>query len=212
MNASDASPSDDLEVYGRAGDQEGPGEPSLGPACLVIVILGLATICILCGFGSWIMFSDQYPLATKAIGQQLIPWVETSRLSKGDQESIVAELIGLIPQLENRSIDRQQLTRLKNCLHDNPVLLWGEIELIQAEASGAGLSETELASLQRVCDRLLRAAVERKLSRRDLEYAIQNFSRVRENSQSLEVVTPLTAEQIREFMQRGSRLPTAMES
>lgn len=204
---SDSTANDSVSQDSAAGEPvKELKEPSLGPACLVIVILGLAVTCIVCGLGSWLMFSDQYPFAVKSINQQLIPWVETSQLSDQDQRSIVGDLRGLLPKLESRSIDLQQLTRLKNCLQDNPVLLWGGIESIIAQAPGAGLTETEQQALQRISERLLRAAVERKLSRRELEFAIQNCSRVREGAQSLEVISPLTAEQIREFMQRGEQI------
>ncbi|MEM8736577.1 MAG: hypothetical protein AAGG44_20270, partial [Planctomycetota bacterium] len=159
-----------------------------------------------CAFGSVLMFSDQYPIASKSIQEQLIPWIETSQLSPEDQQSIVADLNGLIPTLENRSINRQQLSRLHNCLQDNPVLLWGGIELLQSQAAEAGLTETEQTALNRVCERLLRAAAERKLSRNDLEFTIQNCSRVRDDGQSLLVLDNLTAEQIREFVTRAERI------
>lgn len=185
---------------------DSPKEPSLGPACLVVAILSLAVLSSVCAFGSWFMFSDQYPLAVRSINEQLIPWVQTSQLSPGDQAQIVGELQRLLPRLEARSIDKQQLARLHNCLQDNPVLLWGGIESILAQARQAGLTETEQLALQRVTERMMRAAAERKLSRNDLEFTIQNCSKVRQHAQSLEVVSPLTAEQIREFVQRAEQI------
>ena len=212
-----ASPSDaeggsekldpDSRVLGPEGDpEEEHKEPSLGPACLVISILGLAVFSAVCGIGSFLVFSDQYPLAVKAINVQLIPWIESSRLSTEDKTAIVGELETLLPVLEERSIDKQQLTRLRNCLMDNPVLLWGEIEFLIAQAPNAGLTETEQVALERISQRLLRAAAERKLSRNDLEFTIQNCSKVREKAQSLEVLDSLSAEQIREFMQKAERI------
>lgn len=152
------------------------------------------------------MFSDQYPLAIRSIQEQLIPWIEGSQLGEEDKEAIVTELEELIPTLEARAIDKQQLTRLRNCLQDNPVLLWGGVETILSQAEQAGLSETEQQALQRISQRLLRGAAERKLSRNDLEFTMQNCARVREGKQSLEVVTPLTAEQIREFLKRAEQV------
>ncbi len=181
-------------------------EPSLGPACLVIVILMLATLCIVCAFGSWFMFSDQYPLAEKGIERQLVPWIEQSQLATEDKEQILAKLDSLLPQIRERTLDKQQLTRLHNCLQDNPVLLWGAIDAVVAQASDAGLSETEQESLERVSQRLLRAAAERKLSRNDLEFTIQNLAQVNKEGQSLEVVGSLTGDQIREFMERAESL------
>lgn len=181
-------------------------EPSLAPACLVIVILSLAVFCSVCGIGSWFMFSDQYPLAVKSINTQLIPWIESSQLSGEDQEQIIAELNTVLKKVEDRAISSQQLTRLRNCLLDNPVLLWGCVDNIIAAAPNAGLSETEQEALARVSQRLLRAAAERKLSRKDLEFTFQSSSRVRKDRQSVEVVGPLTAEQIREYMKRAEQI------
>jgi hypothetical protein len=181
-------------------------EPSLGPACLVIVILALAVFSIVCGFGSWFMFSDQYPLAVKGITQQLIPWVESSQLAPDDKQSIVAKLDSLLPLLRERQIDSHQLTRLHYCLQDNPVLLWGGIQSILAQAPSAGMSKTELDSLQRINDRLLFMATERQLGRADLEFTLQNCSRVREDGANIEVRDDLTADEIRTFMTRSEQL------
>ena len=176
-----------------------------------MTIIGLATLSAVCAFGSWFTFSDQYPLAIRSIEQQLIPWVQSSQLSAEDKQSIIADLEQLIPALRDRAIDRQQLTRLRNGLQDNPVLLWGGVESILQQAPAAGLSETEQQALKRVSQRLLRAAAERKLSRNDLEFTIQNCARVRDDGQSLEVVSPLSATQIREFLQRAEQVANRNE-
>ncbi len=187
------------------GDGE-PKEPSLGPACLVVTILSLAVMCSVCAFGSWFMFSDQYPLAIKGINVQLIPWIQSSQLSEQDQTAIIADLEALVPQIESRSLNSRQLARLRNCLHDNPVLLWGAIEELQRLAQDVDLNETELQVMDRVVDRLLRGAAERILSRNDIEFTLHNCSRVRDDGQSLEVVGPLTAEQVRDFMTRAEQV------
>jgi hypothetical protein len=183
-----------------------PGEPSLGPACLVISILSLAVFSSVCAFGSWIVFSDQYPLAEKAITKQLIPWVETSQLAKSDKQSILNQLHELAPVVAERQISKAQLLRLRNCLQDNPVLLWGGVQSILAQAPTTDLSATELATLTRIERRLMRMAAERKLSRRDLEFTLQEFSDVRADGLSIEVKSDLNAEQIRMFMKRAESL------
>ena len=86
------------------------------------------------------------------------------------------------------------------------MLLWGGVQSIIRQAPGAGLTETEQESLQRISERLLRMAVERSLSRRDMEFTIQELSSVREDGLSLEVNNNLTAEQIRLFMKRAESL------
>lgn len=177
-------------------------EPSLGPACLVVAILCLAGGSAICAFASFFLFGNQPPIAIKAIEKQLIPWIENSHLAPADKESIIEQLDGLIVQIDSGSVDAKQLTRLHNCLQDNPVILWGEIQSIENQASGTGMTETELEGLKRTNQRLLRMAAERKLGRSDLEYAIQLISSVRKEGDTLEVNKNLTAEQIQGYVKR----------
>lgn len=191
---------------------EAPREPSLGPACLVVAILTLAVLSAACGIGSWFMFSDQYPFAIKGITQQLIPWVETSQLDEADKRSIIRQLEDLIPILQAREIDRQQLSRLHFCLQDNPILLWGGVQSIVLQAPRAGLNDTELTALERITQRLMWLATDRQLGRRDLEFTLQNCAQVREDGASLEVKPDLTAEQIRDFMTRSEQLIAKLDA
>lgn len=192
-------------------DSSGHNEPSLGPACMVVSILSLAAFSALCGLGSWFVFSNQYPIAVKSIEKQLIPWVEGSQLTQDDKTSIVSQLESVIGKLEAQTIDKSQLVRLRNCLQDNPVLLWGGIQSIEKQAEGAGLTETEIESLKRLNQRLLRMSTERKLGRRDLEFTLQELSKVRSDRSTLEVRGDLTAEQIRSFMTRAESLVARAE-
>jgi hypothetical protein len=185
---------------------ESPPEPSLGPACLVVSILGLAVLSSVCAFGSWIVFSDQYPLAEKAIQKQLIPWVESSQLAADDKEAILARLHNLETQVGQREISRQQLLRLRNALQDNPVLLWGGIQSVLAQAPDTGLTQTELEALNRIERRMMRAAADRLLSRNDVEFTLQGLTVVRQDGLSVEVRPDLTAEDIRRFMKSAENL------
>lgn len=152
------------------------------------------------------MFSDQYPFAEKGISQQLIPWVQSSQLSPGDKASIAGQLNQLLPLIRERRIDKRQLLRLRNCLQDNPVLLWGGVQSIVAQSKDVGLSETEIEAVQRISERLMRMATDRVLSRNDLEFTIQKCAVVLPDQLGLEVQQDLTADQIRQFMQRGEQL------
>lgn len=183
-----------------------PGEPSLGPACLVVSILGLAGFTAICGIASWFVFANQPQLAKTAIEKTLIPWVETSQLGPNDKESIVQQLDRLTARLDKDELNKQQMTRLRNCLQDNPVLLWGGIQSIENQASGAGLTDTEVETLKRSNQRLLRMATERTLGRNDIEFTIEHLSEVSKSGDSLEVKSDLTAEQIRLYMQRAENL------
>lgn len=189
-----------------------PQEPSLGPACLVVSILSLAVLSSVCAFGSWIVFSDQYPMAHEAIEKQLIPWVESSQLEQSDKDSILDQLKNLSPKVANREITKVQLLRLRNCLQDNPVLLWGNVQSIMAQAPSAGLTEVELGTLKRLDERLLRMASELKLTRRDLEFTMQELTEVRQDGLSVEVKQNLSAEQIRSFMKRAENLANTNEA
>lgn len=198
-----------------SNDPSKPKEPSLGPACLVVAILSLAVFFAVCAFGSWIMFADQYQYAEPAIAEQLIPWVEQSSLAAPDKESILLQLEELLPKIRNKEMDSKQLYRLRNCLQDNPVLLWGVVQAVQAQAAklsteaggGAeGLTPVELEALDRIEDRLLRAAAERKIGRNDLEITLQSCAVLSKNQTGLEVKPDLTPEQIREFMKRAEQL------
>lgn len=189
-------------------------EPSLGPACLVVAILALAVSCAVCAFGSWFTFRDQYPLAQRGITQQLIPWVKQSTLAPPDRESIVQQLNEVLPKVQGREINPQQLSRLHNCLQDNPVLLWGVVQEVQRQArqlvgdTGGSelLTPLEGQALERIEDRLLRAAAERKLSRNDIEFALQSCAVLQPNGAGLEAKPDLTAEQIRQFTARAEQL------
>ena len=196
-------------MVGEEEKATGPKEPSLGPACLVISILGLAVMSSVCAFGSWIVFSDQYPLAEKAIEKQLIPWVESSQLAADDKESILTQLQNLSVQIGQREVDKEQLLRLRNALQDNPVLLWGGVQSILAQAPQRELSATELEALARIERRLMRAAAMRRLSRNDLEFALQGLTVVRQDGLSVEVRPDLSAEDIRRFMKSSENLLNA---
>jgi hypothetical protein len=213
LSSSDAKQTDAAATDLPPGEK--PKEPSLGPACLVIAILSLAVFFAVCAFGSWIMFADQYQYAAPAITEQLIPWVEQSSLATADRESILLQLEDLLPKIRNKEMTSKQLYRLRNCLQDNPVLLWGVVQDVQSQAKklsaegggGAeGMTAVELEALDRIEDRLLRAAAERKIGRMDLEIALQTCAVLAQDQSGLEVKPDLTPTQIREFMTRAEQL------
>lgn len=195
-------------------DASKPKEPSLGPACLVVAILSLSVFFAVCAFGSWIMFADQYKYAEPAIAEQLIPYVEQSTLATEDRESILLQLEALLPKIRNKEMTTKQLYRLRNCLTDNPVLLWGVVESVVSQAKkltvesigSDGITTVELEALERIEGRLLRAAAERKIGRNDLELTLQSCAVFAKNQSGLEVKPDLTPTQIREFMTRAEQL------
>ncbi len=195
----------------ESGKSELPPEPSLGPACLVVVILALAVVCIVCAFGSWFMFSDQPAMAERGIQVQLIPWVQASSLSPEDKASIVRQLEDMTTLVRSRQLTTIQLSRLKNCLEDNPALLWGAVEEILRQGKDVGLTDTELEAAQRTAQRLLRMTAQRKLSRNDMEFALDKCIQRTADRTGIEVVDPLTGEHVREFSKRGQQLADAQK-
>ena len=200
MNENETAPAEELSKSKQSG------EPSLGPACLVVAILGLAVGSAACGLGSWFVFRDQPALAVKAIEKQLIPWVEGSQLAPADRASIVKQLEKVVDDIQAGAIDKRQLSRLHNCLQDNPVILWGGVQSIESQAKEAGLTELELETLKRTNQRLLRMATERLMGRNDLEYTIQQLSEVSKQGDTLQVNSNLTADQIRSYIKRVESL------
>lgn len=214
----DAAPETERAQHAEQGSNtSGPGaneklpEPSMGPACLVIVILMLAAGCAFCAFGSFFFFSDQAALAEKGVTRQLIPWVEQSNLRPDDKRQILESLRDTVEQVRQRTLTSRQLSRLKNALEDNPVLLWGTVEDVLLQAPQAGLSEVEQQAAQRVTQRLLHAAALRKLSRNDLEYTLAPCVRGRADGMGIEALSPLTAEQLKEFINRAEKITDGTE-
>ncbi len=152
------------------------------------------------------MFYDQYPMAEDGIREQLIPWVKQSQVATDGKNSIVKQLNDLIPKLQQKTINKQQLLRLRNCLTDNPVLLWGGVQSIVAQSETSELSDVEKQTLERLTQRLMRMATDRELSRNDIEFALQPCAKVREDQMGLEVLPDLSADQIRDFMTRSEQL------
>lgn len=177
----------------------------MGPACLVIAILVLATSIAFCAFASFFFFSDQPALAERAIRQALIPWVESSTLSPADKRMILTDLEETIGKISSRTLTSKQLTRLKSVLEDNPALLWGNVQGVMASAKEAGLSDIEIEGGTRVTQRLMRAVAERKLGRNDLVYALEPCCHTRPDGQGLEINSPITDKQIRDFLGRAEK-------
>lgn len=186
-------------------------EPSLGPACLVIAILTTAVFFAFCAFGSFFFFSDQPALAERGISEQLIPWVERSNLSPIDKRQILSDLQDTVEKVKSRTLTSLQLSRLKNALEDNPVLLWGTVEAVLGQAADAGMPEVEIEAGRRVVQRLLRSAAERKLGRNDLMYQLEACTHASADGQGLEANRPLNSQQIHDFLVRAERFVNARE-
>jgi len=89
-------------------DSAESGDVSLGPACMVVSMFGLAFLCIVVAFMSFMLIGKQGSRAAYAVREQLIPWVDQSDLSNSDQTMIIDELQGLASQMERNESKKRE--------------------------------------------------------------------------------------------------------
>jgi hypothetical protein len=193
------------------GENDKKQEPSLGPACLVVVVLGVAALIAVCSIASFFVFQDQPALAEKGINQLLVPWVESSDLAPAYKQQILSDLADVVEQVRSRQLTSRQLTRLRTVLEDNPVLLWGTVEQVLAKAEQAGLSPVEIEAAQRIQQRLLRSAAERKLGRNNIVFMLEKCTHMRADGQAPEVNEKLTDKDIRDFLSKAEKFCDGMK-
>lgn len=176
---------------------------SLGPACLVVFVVGLMLICIAVAYMSFMLTGNQGPRAARAVREQLIPWVDQSDLSKTDQAAIIDELNDLASKMERGELTSRQLSRLGIRLTDSTILQWGVVEdVLRYLKQTKGFTESEKEDIQKTCDRWLRCASEGKLSMTEMEFAFQGLGLKEPRSGRLSLRKDVTDDQIREFHRR----------
>jgi len=190
----------------ESNDQRGSGgaqkDVSLGPACLIVVIIG--AICLSVGMIGMaaMMTGSQGRRAAYSVREQVIPWVEQSSLGKTDRENIVEKLSNLSVAMEREELTARQLSRLLLRMSDSPVLQWGVVEQLNQRAQTSSLSETEKEEFRSACDRWLRSASEGRLSLQDMEFAVQNVATKDQRSGRLSIRDDANEERLREFHRR----------
>lgn len=190
---------DSENARGSGGPQR---DVSLGPACLVVVVIGALCLSVgLIAIAS-MMSGSKGRQAAYSVREMLIPWVEQSSLSKADRQNIVERLTDLSVDMEREELTARQLSRLALRLTDNPVFQWGVVEqLIQATQSSS-MNEIERQEFRTACDRLLRTASEGKLNINDMEFAVQNVATKDLRSGRLTIRENPIEERLREFQRR----------
>lgn len=191
--------------------ERGSGGPqkdvSLGPACLVVAVIG--AICLSLGMIAMaaMMTGSQGRRAAYSVREQLIPWVEQSSLSTTDKQAIIERMTDLSADMEREELTTRQLSRLVIRMTDSPVLQWGVVEqLVAAAKQSDGFIEEEKAEFTSACDRWLRAASEGKLSIQDMEFAVQNVATKDQRSGRLTIRDDVNDERLREFQRRLSTM------
>jgi hypothetical protein len=184
---------------GSGGDQK---DVSLGPACLIVVVIG--AICLSVGMIAMaaMMSGNQGRRAAYSVREQIIPWVEQSSLSKSDRQIIVERLSDLSVKMEREELTARQLSRLVLRLTDSTVLQWGVVEQLNAAAQASNMSEAEKEEFRNSCDRWLRSASEGKLSLQDMEFAVQNVATKDQRSGRLTIRENVEVDGLREFHRR----------
>ncbi len=191
------------DVRGSGGAQK---DVSLGPACLIIVVIG--AICLSVGMIAMaaMMTGSKGRRAAYSVREQLIPWVEQSPLSKTDQQNIVERLYGLSEAMEKEELTTRQLSRLVLRMTDSPVLQWGVVEQLNRAAQSSSMTDAEKQEFRAACDRWLRLASEGRLSLQDMEFAVQNVATKDQRSGRLTIRENTNEERLREFQRRMSTI------
>ena len=195
-----ANSSEPTVERGSGGPQK---DVSLGPACLVIAVIG--AICLSLGMIAMaaMMTGSQGRRAAYSAREQLIPWVEQSSLSTPDKQNIIERMTDLSTKMEREELSSRQLSRLVIRLSDSPILQWGIVEqLIAATKASEGFTAEEKSDFASACDRWLRAASAGKLSLQDMEFAVQNVASKDPRSGRLSIRDDVNDERLREFFRR----------
>ncbi len=87
----------------------------------------------------------------------------------------------------------------------------GKCRSVMARAKEAGLSDLEIESGKRICQRFLHSAALRKLGRNDLVYALETCTHTRADGEGLEVNDKLSADDIRKFLDRAEKFANKLE-
>lgn len=181
-------------------------EVPLAPACLIVVIIFAVIMSVVCAFLSWYINQNQSENAARALKEQLIPWVEQSALEPTDKAAISSELNELARQMEAKELNEGELRRLRFCLTDNPVLMWGFVQAAVGKIQqSTELTELEKEQASQTADRLLRLVSEAKLTRSALEFTLQTVTLARSDGSGLVVKDNPTTEDLRTFIKRGAQ-------
>jgi hypothetical protein len=195
-------------VRGSGGEQK---DVSLGPACLIVVVI--LALCLSIGVIAMaaMMSGSQGRRAAYAVREMLIPFVEQSSLSKTDRQDIVERLSTLSDDMEREELTSRQLSRLVLRFTDSSVLQWGVVEQLIQAAMSSSMTDVEKSEFRAACDRWLRAAAEGKLSLQDMEFALQNVSTKDQRSGLLSIRPDVNEEGLREFHRRMTTISDKLE-
>lgn len=178
------------------------GDVSYGPACFVTFIFLLVGISLFFVYMSIVLMGNTGVRASRAIYEQLIPWVEQSHLSQNDRRDVIDELEILAEKMKKEELTSRQLSRLNARLSDSVVLQWGAVEKLNVAAQESDMSDEEKAEFTALCDRWFACAASGKLSLQDMEFAMQQVCTKDARSGRLNPKMDATSTALRDFMRR----------
>lgn len=178
---------------------------SLGPACLVVIIVLLLIVSVGMAAGAVFLMGNQSERAAKAIEQQLIPWVEQSSLAEPDRRDIINDLQAIVFDIEQERFDERQLRRLRLRLEDSTILQWGVIQQLVARSKTMELTDVEKEALEVETSRLFDAACQGKFGMQQMEFLLQKAASKNFKSGRLTLKEDISEADIREFLARSKK-------
>ncbi len=169
---------------------------------MVVGIFFLIGLSLFFVYMSIMLMGKQGETASRAVREQLIPWVERSSLEQTDRRVIVERLEELSEEMGREELTSRQLDRLKLRLFESTILQWGTVETLNRIAQSSELSDQEKSEFSLACDRWLHAASLGHLHMRDMEFGTQNVCMIEPKSGRLVPRQEITEEMLREFMRR----------
>ncbi|MFN7841884.1 MAG: hypothetical protein ACK5YR_03925 [Pirellula sp.] len=178
------------------------GDVSYGPACFVTLIFLLVGISLFFVYMSIVLMGNTGERASRAIYEQLIPWVEQSHLSQNDRRDVIDELELLAEKMKQEELTSRQLSRLNARLSDSAILQWGAVQKLDAAAQESDMSDEEKAEFTSLCDRWFACAASGKLSLQEMEFAMQQVCTKDARTGRLNPKTDAPSTALRDFMRR----------
>jgi len=168
----------------------------------VTLIFFLVGVSLFFVYMSIVLMGNTGARASRAIYEQLIPWVEQSHLSQNDRRDLIDELEVLAEKMKREELTSRQLSRLNARLSDSAVLQWGAVQKLDSAAQESDLSDEEKAEFSALCDRWLACAASGKLSLQDMEFAMQQVCTKDAKTGRLNPKTDAPSSALRDFMRR----------
>lgn len=177
----------------------------LGPACFMFFIIGALFTSVSLVVMAFLLTGSQATMASKALEERLMPWIEQAPLSPADKKTILDDLNSLVADLDADRINERQLIRIRQVV-ENPVLQWGVMQQLQTQIDQSTLEPLEKSSGEKEIDRLLRCVSEGQLAMQQFEFVLQPIAVKDKQSARLSTRPNLDVKDLRECLNRMKRV------